>query len=172
MLHQLLFGKWQDKSIESVADLKVPGLYFLAARTFGFKGLIGGTHSWLTHVADDMTHTVIEVTDIETLLMQGVSIYYTFTGMPNYMIDYREQLVFVSDRKGCQRWFGHAPKVTYLGNIDLDIVLDWTQIYPKISDRFNVLTSNCNTFTSWILHILGIEFRSGFGAKNWSKTAK
>lgn len=171
-IHERLFGRWQDKSIEQAAELNVPGLYFLAARTFGLKGLLGGTHSWLTHVDHDMKHTVIEVTSIETLNVQGSGFYYGYNGMPNYEADIEEHRVFVSDRRGDQAWFGHAPEVVYIGPMELEPLLDWTGCYPKLDHAFNVLKANCNTFTSWILHLIGVELWIGIGAKNWSKLAK
>lgn len=159
-------------SILPVADLKVPGLYFQAARAFGLKGLLGGTHSWLTHIADDLKHTVIEVTTIETLHVQGSSFYKSFRDTPNYLIDPELHQVFVSNRNGSQRWFGHDPKITYLGPMELDVLLSWSELYPHIHDTFRVLTTNCNTFTSWILHLMGVELWAGIGAKTWSKYAK
>ena len=167
-MHELLFGRWQDKSIDPIADLRVPGLYFNAARTFGFKGLLGGTHSWLTHVTNNLAHTVIEVTDIETLHVQGTSFYSSLCGQPIHRLGFCEKRVFMSDRHGCQRWFGHEPQITYLGPVELDNVLTWARLYPKLQHKFHTLTTNCNTFTSWILHILGIELWSGIGAKTWS----
>lgn len=70
-LQERICGRWQDKSIAKVVEFKVPGLYFLNARTFGLKGWIGGSHSWLVHVNEDFKQTVLEVTSYETLRVQG-----------------------------------------------------------------------------------------------------
>jgi hypothetical protein len=168
-IQERVFGRWQDKSVNQSVHLKVPGLYFLAARTWGFKGLIGGTHSWLTHVGPDLAHTVIEVTNIETLHVQGSTCFSNFTGKP---ASPQEHMVYMSNRPGDQLWFGHKPEVVYVGPLALDLLLDWTEHYPRLNHSFHVLHANCNTFTSWILHLLDVELWTGFGAKNWAKIAK
>lgn len=168
-INKMLFGDWQARSIIPVVKFKVPGLYLLTAKTYGVKGLLGGTHSWLVH-ADDSRQTVIEVTNVETIGVQGSSRFYSLRQVEPASI--QEQLVFVSDRNGGQKWFGGTPKAVYLGNIGLDRILDISRAYPRLNSSFNVLTVNCNTFTSWVLCNLGHHIWTGIGAKNWAKLAK
>lgn len=171
-LQERVFGRWQDQSVAKVVDFKVPGLYFLNARTYGFKGWVGGSHSWLVHVDQDYKQTVLEVTSYETLRVQGAS---DITGFKEYT-DEVEQQVLVSNREGGQMWFGHRPRVVvYLGPLVADTVLDWTKNYPLLRGSFSILQANCNTFTSWIMSLLGVELWTGIGAKSpakWQKNGK
>jgi hypothetical protein len=171
-IHERFFGRWQDKCIDRFVNFNVGGLYFLNARTFGLKGFLGGSHSWITFVSDDLlTHTVIEVTDVESLHIQGatsITEFGLFTGPT-------EKQVIMSNRDGGQLWFGEQPSVTYIGPSNIDVLLKWTTSYPLITQRFSLFNANCNTYTSWILHLLGMNLWTGIGCKStlkWAKTVK
>ena len=171
-LHERLFGRWQDKSIKQFVSFEAPGLYFLNARTFGLKGWLGGTHSWLTHVSYDGSHTVIEVTNFEALHVQKATKIDSFRDS----VSQNDQHVIVSNRNGGQLWFGNKPLIiTYLGDITLDSILDWVVSYPLLKTSFGILRVNCNTFTSWMLHLLNVKMWTGIGARsqaNWQKTTR
>lgn len=162
-LQELLLGRWQSRSIEKLVDFPLPGIYLLKARTFGFKGFIGGTHSWIVHVDMDNRCLVAEVTNLETLKVQGATVIETV----RKPINDREHLVFLSNREGGQKWFGAKPKSKYLGDISKIDFRNMIANYPLSQNVFNVLNANCNTFSSWIIYKLGFTPKNiGFGAKS------
>lgn len=173
-VQELLLGRWQDKSIEKVVDFPHAGVYLLKARTFGFKGIIGGTHSWIVRVDGEGNHLVAELTDIQSLKIQGAS-YYEGVREPAGEDD---QLVFISNREGGQKWFGATPTGIYLGDLSEEEFRDFVTHYPLAGNKFDVLNANCNTFSSWICYCLGTEpimVNIGIGAKSssrWTKAPK
>lgn len=132
-LQKFVFGAWQTKSIESVINFPHSGVYLLKARTFGFKGLIGGTHSWIVHVDMDNNHLVAEVTDLESLRIQGAT---QIEAVRKPKAD-SEQLVFLSNRDGGQLWFGAKPKVLYLGGISKSNFRAMIATYPLSENVFH-----------------------------------
>lgn len=165
-LQELVLGRWQTKSVEKVVDFTQVGVYLLRARTFGFKGLIGGTHSWIVHVDMDGNCLVAEVTDLETLKLQGA----TMIEAVRKPTSDQEQLVFLSNREGGQKWFGASPRVRYLGGVNKTTFRNMIATYPLADHVFHVLNANCNTFSSWIIYKLGFTPKNvGFGAKSTEK---
>ena len=163
-----LFTPWQDKSIEPVAGLITkPGLYFVNARAHGLKGLIGGTHSWIVGKLSDGSELVAEVTDIETLEVQGGLILIDPTGLVQR--SKTEKAVIVSNRNASQRWFGSAPVVqTYIELTDAKItsfLFNAANSYPLNGYRFKLLYRNCNTFASWAAHYGSFEVALKIGGR-------
>ena len=162
-LHDLLFGRWQDKSID--VELELPdGLHFMRARTFGLKAWLHGHHSYVAYVRNGV-HTVFEVSSAETLNHQRV----TFRSYVRRPVEPHEQVVLASDRHSGQRWFGHEPKVlATVPDAALLDVLDVVNDYPKVTAGFHLFANNCNTFTSWVAYNFNVTLPWTWGSKSHS----
>lgn len=157
---------WRHADISDtgiLSHVKEPGTYILSANAWGLKGhLPGGKHSWVS-TFDGHRWKTYEISDIETLEIQGASVFYATEN--NYSL---RQLV-VSDRNPGTMWFGNTPRIDYSGPL---ISLDY-QSYP-LKTRTNLVTRNCNTFVSYVVWRHGLNFKKryiGYKSSNfWDKT--
>lgn len=160
-LHDRVFGQWYEKSTEVVIKLN-PGIHLLSARAFGLKGYIGGQHSWVAQVGLDGQQHVFELTDAETLSVQGATTCSSFTE-PSFLAPFYK-VIYASDRAAGQRWFGAKPTVWKSWRPELSYldVVELVTEYPHHGE-FHVLGKNCNTFSSWltwrISELLGDRFK-------------
>jgi hypothetical protein len=124
------------------------------------------------HVDSSDSHLVAEVTDLETLYVQGAT---KFKAMRNPKSNH-ELIVFLSNRNGGQLWFGSMPKIFYLGNMTRQSFIELIDSYPLANNTFHVLNTNCNTFSSWICYKLEIIPKNiGIGSKTkdrWTQQHK
>jgi len=178
-LDEQIFGRWQDRSIESVLKLDRPGTYFLSAKAYGFKGLVGGYHSWIVHVDAFKRQYVIEITSRESLKVQGATWWLNLDSDQGDVT----QTLYISNRDGGQRWFGSTPEIwleLHMVNLNLLKLLKLLKEYPEMGHSFHFLNRNCNTFISWATATLNEHFRlklhlpakTFWGAKNqryWQK---
>lgn len=164
----MFFQDWRvcDTSVVHM-DLNKDYLYYFHAKAWGFKGLIGGTHSWMTFWSSGhQKWLVIEITDAETIHVQDAEVVYSHSSA------WQEQAVFISDRSPLQRWFGATPKIIarqrhYYNLEDFKSIVDQ---YPI--KKFVLYTRNCNTFSSYLIAKLNLNFsrpfRSvGFRSRKW-----
>jgi hypothetical protein len=169
LLHDTLFGRWQDQAVN--IELELPdGLHFMRARTFGLKGRLGGQHSYVAYVRNGV-HTVFEVSSAETLDYQEVS----FRSYIRRPVAPLEQVVLASDRHAGQRWFGHKPRLlATVRDAALLDVLDVVNDYPKVTTGFHLFANNCNTFVSWVAYNFNVKLPWTPGSKRhsyWKKHA-
>jgi hypothetical protein len=153
-----LFTPWYQKSVEPIPWLAPkPGLYVFEARAHGFKGYIGGFHTWIGAKLLNGSWLVAEVTNPETLKTQGTHPLH----VAREPIHPRDLTVIISERDGTQRWFGATPKiVSYFELDDVDmttLLLQACNKYPLKDLPFRSLYRNCNTFTSWAVWMLKAE---------------
>jgi hypothetical protein len=163
------YPKWYDADISPTDVLKsihIPHICFLSANAYGLKGkLPGGKHTWMS-VFNGGFWTTYEVTDMETLTVQG--------GYPWHgKVDKQSRQIIVSDRDPSQKWFGSEPRLDYIGKYASQSVLTKAMNeYPK-NGNFNLLTNNCSTFVSYMAWKLGEDYRApyvGFKSKKyWEK---
>lgn len=170
-----LRADWRDQSIAPVAGLiERPGLYLLHAIAFGFKGSLGGRHSWLALRAADGSSLVAEVTDLETVEMQDGNV--LKLGAP--VKDEFQRAPMLLERDPTQMWFGSVPVVD--GYTDGDeaifcqLLAESVEKYPLRNKPFRIVHRNCNTFTSWAMHYAattyGIEMKPKqylIGSRKW-----
>jgi len=174
-LHAFVFGDWRDKSTAVAGTFDAPGVYVMAARAHGLKGLLGGRHSYIVHVSGGGEHTVFEITDRETLGYQGATEFKSYKTNPGF----DEPVLYRVLRNGYQEWFGAQPYVVYHTQVwpelvDLDALFE---LYPHKNDQFKLFYLNCNTFVSWgvyLARMMGIDacFPKTFGTKSdayWEK---
>ena len=172
----MVFKHWSQCTQDVVfLELDTNKLYYLHAQAWHLKGYLGGTHSWLAFWHRDRWLTV-ELSDRETLSCQRsydnkpVTIY----NDPG-TVDIQTRAPFISDRITNAQWFGHNPRIVdscyYSGGLkDIQSTVDQ---YP-IKD-FNIISKNCNTFTSYMIYKLCLPLRRpvfsyGFkGTKQWTK---
>lgn len=148
-----LRADWRDQSIAPVAGLiDRPGLYLLHALAFGFKGTLGGRHSWLALRTLDGSSIVAEVTDLETVEMQGGDVIQL--GAP--VVDEFQRAPMLLERDPTQMWFGSVPVVDgYTAGSDeifYRLLSESVEKYPLRNKPFRIVYRNCNTFTSWAMH--------------------
>ena len=127
---------------------------FMRVRAHGFKGHFG----WHTYVA--FGGRVLEITDLETLHMQGAS---HIRKLTDRSLHYAERGLYVSMRPPGQLWFDNKPQV--LVGYEADNVLDLALKYPYKEHKFNVLSRNCATFTGWLSKQLSISLPYMIGAQ-------
>lgn len=148
-LQKNVYGDWRTKDISEtyLSDLTA-GAHILSARAFGLKGHLGGYHTWLAFVDAD-SHTVFEITDVETVLIQANKhIVYSF---------HRDSSLALikSNRRATQKWFGSNPeKLVSLPTLTLLQCEHLVETYKShvLDSRYHLLKNNCNTFVSWVLY--------------------
>lgn len=166
----MIFKDWKDCSQDEVnLDMEHRGVYYIHAQAWHIKGYLGGRHSWLAFYSRlHRDFLVCEYTTKETLIVQdAITILYDGSTTS----DITEHAPFISLRKPNTQWFGHDPKVVASSYQRLNYrdVEAACMEYPR--DEFNLLTWNCNTFTSFMLKKLGIDIKPpllAIGAKRWS----
>ena len=153
---KLQLGNWKAKPRHSsgVIAAEDNGIFFLSAQSHGFKGLFG-LHSWISvrmaNETEARTWTVIELTDLETLDVQRANVIYC----PTRRYDQKVPTIS-SARIPDGMWFG-SPAFVW-GKIEteheaavLRQLLSATREYP-LTPQFNTLSTNCNTFISYLLY--------------------
>ena len=154
----MFFQDWRvcDTSIVPF-DLDKEYLYYFQAKAWGFKGIIGGTHSWMAFWSPERNEwLVIEITDAETVhVQQGEIVYTTVAG-------WTEQGPVISNRDPRQQWFGGKPlfiakQKNYCTLAGFKQLVD---NYPI--KKFALLFRNCNTLTSYIIAALDLKFTRPF----------
>lgn len=172
-----LRADWRDQSIAPVDGLiEQPGLYLIHALAFGFKGSLGGRHSWLALRTCDGRSVVAEVTDLETVEMQGGIVLKLGASVD----DEFQRAPMLLERDPTQMWFGSVPVVD--GYTDGDdatfyaLLTESVEKYPLRNKPFRLVHRNCNTFTSWAMHYAaetyGIEMKPKqylIGSRKWKR---
>lgn len=162
----MLFKDWRicDQSLVPL-ELSTTGIHYIYARAWHLKGYLGGKHSYITLWSEEhKNYITVEYTDRETLEVQGANILYGGTDK------YHEHSTFISIRPPNARWFGNDPKIYYcsgnpgawhhkLGYLDFMKACD---DYPFKNKEFDLLTNNCNTFTSYLIHALKLDMDAPF----------
>lgn len=152
-------NEWHELSIDPVRGLlEKPGLYVLHAKAVGIKGILGGHHSWLASKLSDGRTLVAEVTDLETLDVQGGQL--VASGKHLSSSQHRAPLACWRDAE--QRWFGAVPEVSCFLPISDDqllyeMLVEIVLKYPLRNKPFRILHRNCNTMVSWAVHHLAKE---------------
>lgn len=167
----MIFRDWRYCDISTVPlDLDKKYIYYLHARAWGLKGLVGATHSWFAVWSAKLDRwLVIENTDAETVGVQKAHVLHTETA------SWIEKGPFISDRDPRQKWFGGPPKIVgKISNpgLDVDQLIGFCKNYPI--KEFDLLTKNCHTFSSYFILVAGLDlkrpFRStGFRSPAWWK---
>lgn len=166
-----IITKWNNLSDWRHADISdtgilsntsTPSTYILSASSWGMKGkLPGARHSWVS-AFNGISWKTYEITDLETLDIQGANVLYA------KYTDYQLKQLIVSDRNPSTLWFGNKPRIDYTTNY-LDINAD---SYP-MNYNIDLITNNCNTFTSYIVWKHDLNFNPYYvGFKNkkfWNK---
>lgn len=172
----MIFKDWRecDQSLVPM-ELSTNGIHYINARAWHLKGYLGGKHSYITLWSKKHEdYITVEYTDRETLSVQNAKILYAGTD------SFSEHSTFISIRHPNARWFGADPKVQCTaGNPGSwhhelhyeDFVLACEQ-YPFKNTEFNLLTNNCNTFTSYLIHKLKLDmdyplFSIGSRSRQW-----
>lgn len=159
----MIFKDWRlcDQSLVDL-EFKKDQLYYVHARAWHLKGWLFGRHSYLTWWSPEhKKQLVIEYTDRETLAVQGADIVYG--GRDEYQL----HAPFISTRPANARWFGADPIIKGscgIGNIKYQDFVDACEQYPNRITEFNLLTNNCNTFTSYLLYKLKLDITQPFPA--------
>ena len=137
-------------------------IYYVHAKAWHIKGVIGGRHSYLTwYSPEHQRQLVIEYTDRETLDVQKANIVYS--GRDEYTL----HAPFISDRLPNARWFGADPIIKGCcgkGVIKYQDFVDACESYPNKVTDFHLLKNNCNTFTSYLLYKMRLEIEQPFPA--------
>lgn len=164
------YPKWYDADIsptDVLSSIKLSAICFLSADAYGLKGkLPGGKHTWIT-VFNGSFWKTYEVTDMETLSVQGGYPWYGDTTS-------KPRQIIVSDRDPSQKWFGSEPRLDYIAPyLSQSKMVQFLNDYPKHNEYFNLLTNNCSTFTSYMAWRMGLDFSPryiGFKSKKyWEK---
>lgn len=163
----MFFKDWKqcDQSIVGMAGLNLDRFYYMQAQAWHLKGYLGGTHSYCTFFHDNKW-MVVEMTDIETLTVQNAEVIYQKTDGADYA-------PFISNRSYNAKWFGHVPYVVDIcATPTYDEIAHACDNYPI--NKFKILTSNCNTFTSYLISTLKLDLRRplrsvGFKNARWWK---
>ena len=165
----MFFKDWRLCDISSVElYLNKEYIYYIHARAWAFKGLIGGTHSWIAVWSKKLNKwLVVENTDAETVNIQGGNIIHS--NVPGWL----EKGPFITDRDPTQKWFGGDPIIigqVVNPGIDVNELVDACVKYPI--KEFKLLNQNCNTFCSYLILTFNLPlqrpFRSvGFRSKKW-----
>ena len=144
----MFFKDWRLCDISSVElNLDKQNIYYIHARAWAFKGLIGGTHSWFTFWSNKLNKwVVVENTDAETLYIQNGEIIHT------NISGWLEKGPFISGRDPTQKWFGADPVIVgQVTNPGLD-VSDFSKACDEYPIKeFKLLTQNCNTLSSYLI---------------------
>lgn len=127
----------------------------MRARAHGFKGHFG----WHTYVV--YHELVIEITDLETLSVQGA---HDIQRLTHRQLGYSERGLYVSKRPPGQLWFGNKPQVVVGFTTDEDLTAVAHE-YPFLNAKFNLASRNCATFTGWLAKRLGVKIPYMIGAR-------
>lgn len=165
----MLFKDWRllDQSPVELG-LEKEYVYYVHARAWALKGLIGGTHSWTVFWSTEHNQwLVIELTDIETINVQQAKIFWVRDN-----VDYQEHSPIISNRIPNAKWFGATPIVvdkcrnTFTYNDFVEVCKQYPIQYFRLLDR------NCNTFTSFLIAKLNLKvkrpLRSVGFKSNWN----
>ena len=149
-------------------------IYYVHSRAWALKGWLGGTHSWITFWSNQHDKwLVVELTDKETITIQHANLLYVWDN-----VGYRAHCPIVSDRTPDAKWFGTIPKIhkRVLNTVKYSDIEQACRDYPF--KEFDLLTRNCNTFSSYIIDKLNLNIEPplrsfGFrGNKFWKKKIK
>jgi hypothetical protein len=152
----MMFKDWRLCSQDSIPmDLQYRGLYYIHAQAWHIKGYLGGRHSWCTFNVPKHGWVTVELTTRETLAHQDCKV--LWVKKDGVALD--DHAPFISTRAPNKQWFGHDPQVVWIHPYDVSYedVVKACEDYPI--EEFNILTKNCNTFTSWLMYRLGIDVR-------------
>jgi hypothetical protein len=141
------WNNWRKYSIvkTSIVDNAEDGIYFFSANAFGIKGkLPGGKHSWVS-IKNSLGWTTYEITDIETLEVQGAR----YINTPVHL-DKTIKQILVSNRDPSTLWFGNVPKVIHYCKDSIDFKWN-TTLFPYSCDKIQLHKNNCNTYLSYLL---------------------
>jgi len=155
---------WKECSQNLIPlELDKDRFYYLQAQAWHIKGYLGGTHSYCAFFHDS-NWLVVELTDIETLEVQNAEIVYSGASGA-------EHAPFITKRPYNAEWFGKSPYIVDSCPKPLynDIVIACKN-YPL--QEFKILSTNCNTFTSYLIAALNLNLRRpirsvGFKNSNW-----
>jgi hypothetical protein len=148
-------------------------LYYVHAKAWHLKGYLGGTHSYITFWSKQHSEwLVVEMTDPETVSYQNCQTHYSGVVTD----DITEHAPMITNRLPNARWFGNNPLIVgkcSIGHLSYKDIEQACKEYPL--KRFDILTQNCNTFTSYLIWKLRLEldrpFRSvGFKNRMWWST--
>lgn len=165
----MIFKHWKECTQElRPMDLSYNGLYYIKAQAWHIKGYLGGNHSWCGFKHNDRW-LVVELTTRETVDVQSCSVILD----SNRHAAYDAHRPMITTRAPNMQWFGHDPKVEWIYpyEVKLNDVIDACYEYPH-QKEFNLLTKNCNTFTSFLLWKLKIEPRTATWMEYGWKSAK
>jgi hypothetical protein len=172
-IFESIFGDWRTQDV-SLVDLRLDPsqIYYFLARTCGFKGWLGGTHSWMGFWSEEKKRwLVLELSDIETVSIQKANILFATTD------DLFDRGPILSDRDPRQKWFGAIPRIVDQQRRTMRTrdVIEVSRRYP-FSD-YRLLSRNCNTFFSFANLELGVHFRRpfrcvGYRSKTWWEKRK
>ena len=162
-----VFRDWREEDQSSINySFNKDYVYYVHARAWALKGWLGGTHSWIVFWSEQHNHwAVVEISDKETLIIQQAKILWIqpYAGL-------FDKVPIISSRVPDAKWFGAKPIIvgrspkTFGYN---DIVLACKE-YPK--KEFQLLTTNCNTFTSYLVHKFDLKIKRpirSVGYKKW-----
>lgn len=155
----MVFGDWRTRD-QTPISMKFARsyIYYLHSRAWAAKGYLGGTHSWFVFWSTEHGRwLVVELTDMETIDVQNAKLIFVRDS-----VGYYERTPIISDRIPDSRWFGSNPKIIGCtkSSLGFDDIKQACINYP-IKD-FNVLTRNCNTFSSYMIHACKLPFRRPF----------
>lgn len=163
----MFFKDWRicDQSVIALPLLDTNRFYYMQAQAWHLKGYLGGTHSYCTFYHNDKW-LVVELTDVETLNVQNAKTVY------HGALEF-EHAPFISDRPYNAKWFGHSPYI-----VDSCIAPEYEEIISACKNypinKFEILTTNCNTFTSYLISTLKLNLKRplrsvGFKNTQWWK---
>lgn len=163
----MLFKDWRTGDQSSVnLSFDKDYVYYIHARAWALKGWLGGTHSWTVFWSNEHNQWLVaEISDKETLTVQQAKILWIqpYAGL-------FDKVPVISNRVPDARWFGSTPIIvgsSYKTFNYYDIVAVCKE-YPK--KEFRLLTTNCNTFTSFLVHRLNLKIKRplrSIGFKKW-----
>jgi len=158
-----MFRDWRHCNQNEVEmEFDKDSIYYVHARAWHLKGYLGGKHSYITWFSKEHNQQlVVEYTDRETLDVQEADIIYSGTD------DYFAHAPFISNRKPNRRWFGADPYIKGYCSLyprTYSDFVDACDIYPNRNKEFNILTNNCNTFSSYLLYKMMLEIEQPFPA--------
>lgn len=163
------FKDWRQCSQNLVPlQLDKNQLYYIHARAWHIKGYLGGTHSWTTFYDSYYKEwLVVEYTNRETLAYQNANIIYD----GNSTDDDTKHAPYVSDRACNAQWFGGDPKIVdHCPTLELNAILIACKSFPY--NGFNLLTMNCNTFTSYLHYKLNLNLKQPLRSVGYRKKEK
>jgi hypothetical protein len=156
----MFFKDWRECSQDILPlNLNKKRFYYIQAQACYLKGYFGGTHSYCTFWDRNYKKwLVIEKTKMETLLHQNCDVVYC--GIDSKELN--NPMPYISTRIPNAQWFGHNPYVvdSCINTIQLKELIEVCKEYPY--KEFNLLTRNCNTFTSFLIWKLNLKLKKPF----------